>query len=185
MKYPGLSELLAAILSGHSLELDDLEVAQAGRRSMVRVIVDGDGPAGTGPTLDEIAAATRAISHALDGSDIMGEAPYTLEVSSRGVSRPLTRPVHYRRNVGRLLALTLSDASQLTGRIVSADDVCVVLDVAGQSRSIQLDEVAMAVVQIEMNRRPAAVGEAPNWGDDQDDDDTDGDEDDDTDDESE
>ena len=90
MKHTGLEEELAAVLAGHQLELDDLEVQAAGKRRVVRVTVDGDGPSGTGPDLDQIADATRAISQALDDTDALGDAPYTLEVSTRGVSRPLT-----------------------------------------------------------------------------------------------
>ena len=62
--------------------------------------MDGDGPEGVGPLLDYIAEAAKALSAALDSSDAVGNAAYTLEVSSRGVSRPLLRPEHWRRNVG-------------------------------------------------------------------------------------
>ncbi len=153
MKQAGLSEQLESVLSAHGLELDDLDVAQAGRRRVVRVTVDGDGPSGRGPDLDQIAEATRAIAKALDESDAMGEAAYTLEVSSRGVSRPLTRPAHYRRNTGRLVALTLTDGTAVTGRITAADEGSVTLDVDGQPVTHQLDQVAKAIVQVEMNRR--------------------------------
>lgn len=150
-----LGDSLASVLSAQGLELDDLEVASAGKRRLVRVVVDGDGPQGHGPDLDQISAATRAVSQALDASDVMGERPYTLEVSSRGVSRPLTRAAHYRRNIGRLLALTLADGTQITGRIVAADEESVSLDQDGQARSYRLADVRRAVVQVEMNRRQA------------------------------
>lgn len=153
MSHSGLSALLTDVLSGHRFELDDLEVAPAGKRRVIRVTVDGDGPSGRGPDLDQIAEATRAISQALDDSDVMGDAPYTLEVSSRGVSRPLTRPAHYRRNTGRLLAVTLAGGAQHIGRITAADDETVTLDVSGASQVHRLDEVTKAVVQVEMNRR--------------------------------
>ena len=155
MRYTGLSELLVSVLSGHQLELDDLEVAPAGRRRVIRVTVDGDGPAGRGPDLDQIAEATRAVSQALDDSDLMGEQPYTLEVSSRGVSRPLVTPAHYRRNIGRLLALTLADGSQATGHITATDDDAVSIDVAGVVEVYPYVQVKRAVIQVEMNRRPA------------------------------
>ena len=61
---------------------------------MLRVAVDKDG----GVTLDDVADATREVNRVLDGSDVMGEQPYTLEVTSRGVDRPLTLPRHWRRN---------------------------------------------------------------------------------------
>ena len=73
--------LLEPVLAQHGLDLDAVEVLPAGKRRLLRVVVDGDGPEGTGPLLDDIAEATRAISVALDESPAVGSAPYTLEVS--------------------------------------------------------------------------------------------------------
>lgn len=153
MDHTRLSEELAQVLSVHGLELDDLEVTPAGKRRVVRVTVDGDGPAGHGPDLDQIAVATRAVSEHLDQTNELGDHPYTLEVSSRGVSRPLTRPAHYRRNSGRLVALNLSTGEQVTGRISAADERAVTLDVDGSPATHEYNQIAKAVVQIEMNRR--------------------------------
>ncbi len=155
MKHTGLEEELAAVLADHQLELDDLEIQAAGKRRVVRVIVDGDGPRGSGPDLDQIADATRAISQALDETDALGQAPYTLEVGTRGVSRPLVKPAHYRRNKTRLVALTLTDGTGLMARITDADDRSVTVDVDGNPREIAFEEIAKAVVQVEMNRRLA------------------------------
>ena len=90
----------------------------AGKRRVLRVAVDKDG----GVTLDDVAAATREVSRVLDESDVMGEQPYTLEVTSRGVDRPLTLPRHWRRNLDRLVKVTLDDGATLEGRIVAASD---------------------------------------------------------------
>ena len=90
-----LTRLLEPVVSQVGLELDRVDVVPAGRRRLVRVTIDGDGPDGHGPSLDEISEATAEISHCLDDSGAMGESPYTLEVSSRGVSTPLTQPRHY------------------------------------------------------------------------------------------
>ena len=133
------------------LEVDRIEIASAGKRSVLRVYLDGDGPEGRGPSLDEIADATRAVSAALDESDATGNAPYTLEVSSRGVSRPLTEPKHFRRNVGRLVALTLADGS-VTGRISAADGDGIDLDVDGAVRRVDLASISKAVVQAELRK---------------------------------
>ena len=153
MDHTRLSDELAHVLAVHGLELDELELTPAGKRRVVRVTVDGDGPKGHGPDLDQIADATRAISAHLDESDTLGEQPYTLEVSSRGVSRPLTRPAHYRRNAGRLVQLTLNSGAEVTGRISAADERCVTLDVDGVPATHEFNEIGKAVVQIEMNRR--------------------------------
>ncbi len=153
MNVTALAALLAPVLAGHGLELDDLTVIPAGKRSLVRVTVDGDGPLGLGPTLDEIAVASRAVSAALDESPVTGHAPYVLEVSSRGVGRPLTRPAHWRRNRGRLVAVT-SDGSTITGRIGDSDDDGVTLTVDQEARTYPYVGIAKATVQVELNRKP-------------------------------
>ncbi len=90
------------------LDVEAVEVTPAGNRRVLRIAVDGD----DGVSLDTIADATRVVSDALDDSDVMGERPYTLEVTSRGVERPLTLPRHWRRNVDRLVAVTLVDGAE-------------------------------------------------------------------------
>lgn len=153
MRTADLEGLLTPVVAAQNLEIDRIEVLSAGRRKVVRVFLDGDGPAGLGPSLDEIAEATRAISTALDDSPVTGSAPYTLEVSSRGVGRPLTEPKHYRRNRGRLVALT-GPGLELTGRIVGVTDDEVTLDLDGTDREIGFAGIDKAVVQVELNRLP-------------------------------
>lgn len=159
MKDTQLSSLLNPIVEQFGLELEDLTVTPAGKRRLLRVTVDGDGPQGRGPSLDDIAEATKAISVALDDSTVVGNSPYTLEVSSRGISRPLTAPRHFRRNAGRLVQVHLADGSTVTGRIGSADDDGVELDVDGSPRRLAYDEIGKAVVQVEFNRPKATDDE--------------------------
>ena len=143
---------LEPVLVAYGLELDAVEVIPAGKRRLLRIVVDGDGPDGRGPTLDEIAEATKAVSVALDTSPAVGNASYTLEVSTRGTSRPLEAPRHWRRNRRRLVQVNLRDGAQLSGRVLESDDEGVVLDVDGTSRRIEFADVAKALVQIEFNR---------------------------------
>jgi len=151
MNTADIESLVAPVAAAHSLEVDRIEVLAAGRRSVVRIFLDGDGPKGRGPSLDNIASATRAISAAFDDADPTGGRPYTLEVSSRGVTRPLTEAKHYRRNTGRLVAIDAA-GEQLTGRVLGVDDTAVEVDVDGQPRRVLLDTITRAVVQIELNR---------------------------------
>ena len=151
MNTTDIESLVAPVASAHSLEVDRIEVLAAGGRSVVRIFLDGDGPIGRGPSLDEIASTTRAISEAFDGVDITKGRPYTLEVSSRGVSRPLTEAKHFRRNITRLVTVDIA-GEQVTGRIVAADEGAVDLEVAAEVRRIPLTGITRAVVQIELNR---------------------------------
>ena len=148
-----ISDALRDSLSGLGLDLEGVELTPAGKKRVLRVAVDKDG----GVTLDDIAEATRAVSDELDDEDLMGEQAYTLEVTSRGVDRPLTEPRHWRRNHDGLVRVSLRDGHQLTGRIGSSDDSGVSIDVSGTRQRVDYAEVTKALVQIEFNR-PAKGG---------------------------
>ena len=142
---------LAGPLRALGLDIEAVEITPAGKRRILRVAVDKDG----GVTLDDVADATREVNRVLDDSDVMGEQPYTLEVTSRGVDRPLTLPRHWRRNEGRLVKVVRTDGSTLTGRVQAHDedpDGAVTLDVNGVERTLPYAEVKKALVQIEFKR---------------------------------
>ncbi|MEZ0494227.1 ribosome maturation factor RimP [Kineococcus sp. TBRC 1896] len=107
---------------GDSLVLDDVDVSSAGRRHVVRVVVDGAGDEPADVDLDAVAVASTAVSQALDDADVLGQAPYTLEVTSPGVERPLTTRRHWARARGRLVRAVLADSSSVLLRVVSVDD---------------------------------------------------------------
>jgi ribosome maturation factor RimP len=150
-----LLDVLAAPLGSRGLDLEGVEVSAAGRRRLVRVLVDKDG----GVTLDEIADATTLVSDELDAHDVLGDAPYTLEVTSPGVDRPLTLPRHWARNLNRLVTVRPVEGSPYSGRIVAVTDDSARLDVGGTQREVRYDEVATAKVEVEFNRRRAQPGE--------------------------
>jgi ribosome maturation factor RimP len=131
------------------LDVEAIDLTPAGKRRLLRVAVDKDG----GVTLDDIAEATKEVSRLLDETDVMGVHPYTLEVTSPGVDRPLTHPRHWRRNAGRLVKVSCRDGSTVTGRITGSDDEAASLDVDGTERRVAFADVAKAKVQIEFNRR--------------------------------
>src|SRR3954453_5746604 len=130
------------------LDLEAVEITPAGKRRILRVAVDKDG----GGTLDEVAEAARGGNRALDESDVMGEQPYTLEVPSRGVDRPLTLPRHWRRNAGRLVKVTFADGRSATGRIIESNEEQVTLEVEGAKQQVAYADVKKALVQVEFNR---------------------------------
>ncbi|WP_137294836.1 ribosome maturation factor RimP [Nocardioides dongxiaopingii] len=149
----GLTDPLAEL----GLDLEAVEVTPAGKRRVVRVAVDQDG----GVTMDDVADATRRVAEVLDGdlAEAMGQQPYTLEVTSRGVDRPLTLPRHWRRNADRLVKVTLVEGGTVTGRIGASDDDpdgAVVLDVDGDETRLPYADIAKALVQIEFNRKGPA-----------------------------
>jgi ribosome maturation factor RimP len=144
-----LAGVITDPLAAVGLDVEAVELTAAGKRRMVRVAVDKDG----GVTLDDIAAATKEVSRMLDDTDVMGEQPYTLEVTSPGTDRPLTLPRHWRRNEGRLVTVTLQDGDTVTGRITEGGEERAVLDVEGTPQDVAYADVTKAKIQIEFNRK--------------------------------
>jgi ribosome maturation factor RimP len=149
-----LIQLLTPAVEATGHDLEDISVSPAGKRRVVRVIIEKDG----GVTLDDIATVSREVSDLLDTAeaddpDLLGGA-YVLEVSSPGVDRPLRAPRHWRRNSGRLVKVTLADGALVTGRITKADELELVLDVDGTVRTLLLAEVVSGAVQVEFSKLP-------------------------------
>lgn len=147
-----LRELLEPVASSAGVDLEDVSVTPAGKRRVLRVVVDADG----GVDLDGVAAVSRGMSEVLDASDVMGSQPYQLEVGTPGVDRPLTAERHWRRARGRLVAAQLADGDKATGRVTAADADGVELEVDGAARRFAYDDIAKATVQVEFNRKFAA-----------------------------
>lgn len=140
-------KVVEPIAAGLKIDIEDIEIRKTGNRLLVRVVLDKDG----GISMDEIAAATRNISDALDEVSEISN-PFTLEVTSPGVDRPLTLPRHWQRNIGRLVKVDLIGASTEIGRILAVADGSVTLQIKQNQREIELTKISRAVVQVEFNR---------------------------------
>jgi ribosome maturation factor RimP len=153
-----VASLLEPVIHALDMDLEGVRVTAAGRRRLLRLIIDADG----GVSLDDIAIVSREVSGALDDSSLMGEQPYTLEVSSPGVDRPLTERRHWRRAIGRLVAVPLTaipgeagdegatvEGVTVEGRITGASGDAVTLDVAGQSRQFGYGDLGPGKIKIE------------------------------------
>lgn len=146
-----LQALIRPVVEAAGFDLEGVDVKPAGRRRVVRVVVDSDG----GVDLDDVATLSRSVSSALDEADApdaLGTGPYVLEVTSPGVDRPLTEPRHWRRAAGRLVRAPLTAGGEIEGRVVSADDEAVILDVAGVRRRFGRTELGRGRVQVEFRR---------------------------------
>ncbi|UKY52988.1 ribosome maturation factor RimP [Streptomyces inhibens] len=150
-----LRGLLEPLVAARDLDLEEIEVTPAGKRRVLRIVVDSD----EGVQLDECAELSREASQVLDDSEVMGGAPYTLEVTSPGADRPLTELRHYRRAVGRLIKAQLHEGGELVARIIAVDDAGLDLEVPGvkgrkpSARRVLFDEIAKARVELEFNRK--------------------------------
>jgi ribosome maturation factor RimP len=148
----GLEAVVRDAVGDSGFELEELEEVRSGKRRLVRLVVDSDDGVG----LDDIATVSRAVSAVLDDRDDLLDGPYTLEVTSPGVDRPLTQPRHWRRNRLRLVRARLVDGGDLVGRIGDCDEESVTILTSGIQRRVRYAELDRAVVEVEFRQPPAA-----------------------------
>ena len=149
-----IADVIRPVIAAAGMDLESVRVTAAGRRRLLRVVVDSD----RGVSLDDAAVVSRKLSAALDAAAVMGDFPYTLEVSSPGVDRPLTEPRHWRRAAGRLVQVAAADAGVVSGRVVSADADGVTLDVEGARRRFSYAALGAGAIQVEFGHSPTELG---------------------------
>lgn len=147
-----LEPIVAEAVADAGFDLDALEVQQAGRRKLVKVVVDSDDGVG----LDEVADVSRAVSVVLDENDALLAGAYTLEVTSPGVDRPLTQLRHWRRAKNRLVRVTPVEGPAFVGRVGVSTAGSARLLVAGKIVDVAYADVAKAVIEIEFKQPPAS-----------------------------
>ena len=148
-----ISEHITPALHKAGYFLEDVNLVSPGQHRIVTVIVDGE----SALNLDQVTVASKLVSELLDEATFMGETPFTLEVTSPGIDRPLTLPRHFAKNVDRLLKVTKSDGVVVTGRILSNTESDVTLSVTEKKDVkevvISLGDIKRAQVEIEFNRK--------------------------------
>jgi ribosome maturation factor RimP len=140
-------EIIAVItpaLEALGFYLEDVTITSAGRRSMLTVIVDGD----THLSLDQVTAATKGISEIVEGIQSLGQTPFTLEVTSPGLDRPLTKPRHWRKNIDRLVKVILLDGSEVKSRVKDVSETFVTID----EMVVNFTDVKRATLEIEFKQ---------------------------------
>jgi len=147
-----LEPIVAEAVTTAGFDLDSFEVQQAGRRQLVKVVVDADDGVG----LDQVAEISRAVSAVLDQNDHVLAGAYTLEVTSPGLDRPLSQPRHWRRARYRLVRVTPAEGAGFVGRVGHAGEKAARLLVDGEIRDVAYAGVAKAVVEIEFKQPPVA-----------------------------
>jgi ribosome maturation factor RimP len=147
-----IAGLIEPVIAAAGMDLESVRVTVAGRRRLLRVVVDSD----HGVSLDDAADISREVSAALDAANALGEMPYTLEVSSPGVDRPLTTQSHWRRAAGRLVRVKVAGEGSVEGRVVLADSDGVTLEMAGGKRRFGYGDLGPGAIQVEFGRVPDA-----------------------------
>jgi ribosome maturation factor RimP len=139
-----ISAVITPALSDLGFYLEDITITSAGRRSMLTVIVDGD----THLSLDQVTVATKAISEIVENIQSLGQAPFTLEVTSPGLDRPLTKPRHWRKNIDRLVKIVLLDGKEIKGRVKDATEISATID----EQVIKFSDIKRATLEIEFKQ---------------------------------
>jgi len=139
-----ISAAITPALSDLGFYLEDITITSAGRRSMLTVIVDGD----THLSLDQVTVATKAVSEIVENIQSLGQAPFTLEVTSPGLDRPLTKPRHWRKNIDRLVKIVLLDGKEIKGRVKDATEISATVD----EQVVKFSDIKRATLEIEFKQ---------------------------------
>lgn len=136
-----IAEAITPTIEASGAFLEDVTLVRAGKKSLLTVIVDNE----VGLNLDQVTEVSRNISELVEALPEMGSTPFTLEVTSPGIDRPLTLPRHWRKNKGRLIKISKLDGSVVEGRIGESTETSVsVNDVI-----VAFTDIKKAIVQIE------------------------------------
>jgi ribosome maturation factor RimP len=140
-KKEDISAAITPALEALGFYLEDVTIISAGRRSMLTIIVDGD----THLSLDQVTSATKAIGEIVESIQSLGETPFTLEVTSPGLDRPLTKVRHWQKNINRLVKVVLLDGSEIKGRIIDVSEVSARVD----EKNINYSDIKRATLEVE------------------------------------
>jgi ribosome maturation factor RimP len=145
-----LTELLTPAVTRAGFVLEEVSVTPIGKRRLVAVVVDCED---RNPSLDEVTVVSKEVSAILDNYTQMGEMPFTLEVTTPGIDRPLTLGRHWKKNIGRLVKITPKTGEKYIGRIASVKEDGVTVEIKGKESEISFEEISRAQIEVEFNRK--------------------------------
>lgn len=143
--------LLDPILDSLDLILWDLDLRKQGPQWLLRIYIDRKND---GVTLDDCEAISRDLGTVLDVEDIIPHS-YTLEVSSPGLDRSLTRPEHYRRCQGSLVKIKtfrpINGGKVFRGTLAGLENLVVIIEQdSGETLRIPLDNISKASLEVDL-----------------------------------
>lgn len=145
-----LTELLGPVITKAGFVLEEITVTPVGKRRLVAVVIDREE---SNPSLDEVTVVSKEVSAILDNYSQMGEMPFTLEVTTPGIDKPLVLPRHWKKNIGRLVKITPTQGEKYIARIQSFADDKVTLESKNESSVVPLSDIAKAQIEVEFNRK--------------------------------
>jgi ribosome maturation factor RimP len=145
-----LTELLSSVITKAGFVLEEVTVTPVGKRRLVAVVIDRED---TNPSLDEVTVVSKEVSAILDNYSQMGEMPFTLEVTTPGIDKPLALPRHWKKNIGRLVKITPKQGEKYVARIQGFADNQITLELKNQNLIVSLSDIAKAQIEVEFNRK--------------------------------
>jgi len=136
-----ISAAIRPIIEATGNYLEELSITSAGKVKILTVIIDSD----THLNLDQVTAVTKEISEIIEALPELGDGAFTLEVTSPGLDRPLTKPRHWRKNLDRLVKIIMTSGEEIQGRIGEATETTVLVD----SQKVSYEDIKRAVLEIE------------------------------------
>ena len=136
-----ISAAIRPIIEATGNYLEELSITSAGKVKILTVIIDSD----THLNLDQVTAVTKEISEVIEALEELGDGAFTLEVTSPGLDRPLTKPRHWGKNLDRLVKIVMTSGQEITGRIGEATETTVLVD----SQKISYEDIKRAVLEVE------------------------------------
>jgi ribosome maturation factor RimP len=135
-----IKQAITPIIEGSGNFLEEVTLL-GGSPKTLTVVIDSEAHL----NLDQVTIVTKAISDILENLPELGSTPFTLEVTSPGIERPLTLPRHWKKNHGRLVEITLNEGSIIKGRIGELTNTAVTID----GDEVEFSTVNRALIEIE------------------------------------
>lgn len=136
-----ITAAITPIIEASNAYLEEVKITPVGKSKLLTVVVDSE----THLSLDQVTVISKGISEIVELLPVLGENPFTLEVTSPGIDRPLTLARHWRKNKGRLVKVAFNDGSTIAGRIGECKEDSVLVD----EKSILISKVKRAQIEIE------------------------------------
>ena len=145
-----ITELLNPAVTHAGFVLEEITVTPVGKRRLISVVVDCEN---RNPSLDEVTVVSKDVSAILDTYSQLGEMPFTLEVTTPGIDRPLTELRHWKKNVGRLVKITPHTGEKYVSRIKEVLPREVILENKGSEVTVAFSDISRAQIEVEFNRK--------------------------------
>jgi ribosome maturation factor RimP len=148
-----IRQLIEPVLEEENMDLIDIECLRMKTRWIVRIFLDKEG----GITLDDCSGISRQVGDILDVYDIPPD-PYTLEVSSPGLDRPLTRDKDFIKYRGCKVRIRTDEKidgirnfhGELIDYLTEDGKKILMINVAGKTYCIPRDSVVKAHLEYEL-----------------------------------